>query len=174
MQAAIDMFYRVLGAILVVLLTGMVLMVFGNVVLRYGFNSGILVSEELSRFCFVWLTFLGAVLVFREHSHLGIETLVQRLSRRGRLVCMALSNLIVMGCAALFFSGAYMQFEINATMFAPVTGLSLAWVYGVGLFTGAGVFLIAAVRLAGVLLGRVSDVEIARFVGEHHAVSEGA
>ncbi|MEO5883317.1 MAG: TRAP transporter small permease subunit, partial [Caldimonas sp.] len=43
------------------MLATMVVLVFGNVVLRYGFNSGITASEELSRFLFVWLTFMGAV-----------------------------------------------------------------------------------------------------------------
>ncbi|SDH60404.1 Tripartite ATP-independent transporter, DctQ component, partial [Propionivibrio dicarboxylicus] len=37
----------------------MVLLVFGNVVLRYGFNYGIIFSEEVSRFLFVWMVFLG-------------------------------------------------------------------------------------------------------------------
>ena len=38
----------------------MVVLVFGNVVLRYTVNSGITASEELSRWLFVWLTFMGA------------------------------------------------------------------------------------------------------------------
>ncbi len=49
----------------------MVVLVFGNVVLRYAFNSGITVSEELSRWLFVWLTFVGAVVALRDHAHLG-------------------------------------------------------------------------------------------------------
>jgi len=165
-QKMVDGFFWLLGLLVVLLLAAMVLMVFCNVLLRYGFNSGILVSEELSRYCFVWLTFVGAVLTFREHAHMGIETVVQRMARRGRLTCMVLTNTIIMGCSALFFWGTVQQFEVNATMFAPVTGLSLIWVYGIGLFTGAGCFVIAAVRLAQVLLGRVSEVDIARFAGE--------
>ena len=43
---------KLLELLIVVLLAAMVVMVFGNVVLRYGFNSGITVSEELSR----WLS----------------------------------------------------------------------------------------------------------------------
>ena len=39
----------------------MVVLVFTNVVLRYALNSGIAVSEELSRWLFVWLTFLGGI-----------------------------------------------------------------------------------------------------------------
>ena len=54
----------------------MVVMVFGNVVLRYAFNSGITVSEELSRWLFVWLTFLGAIVAIKEHGHLGTDMLV--------------------------------------------------------------------------------------------------
>jgi hypothetical protein len=44
----------------------MVILVLGNVVLRYGFNLGITVSEEISRWLFVWLTFLGATLAMRD------------------------------------------------------------------------------------------------------------
>lgn len=172
MQRVIDLYYRFLGLVMVLLLFVMVLMVFGNVLLRYGFNSGILVSEELSRYCFVWLTFVGAVLTFREHSHMGIESLVQRFGRSGRLICMALSNFLIMGCSAVFFWGAMMQFDINATMFAPVTGLSLAWVYGIGLFTGAACFVISTLRLIQVLTGKVSDEDIARFVGEDGQIAE--
>lgn len=76
MTKAIDFFYKMLGAILVFLLAGMAIMVFVNVILRYAANSGLTVSEELARYFFVWVSFLGAVLTFRENSHLGIETLV--------------------------------------------------------------------------------------------------
>jgi TRAP-type transport system small permease protein len=55
--------FRHLGETLLALcLAGMVIAVFGNVVLRYGFNSGINASEELSRLLFVWMVFLGATL----------------------------------------------------------------------------------------------------------------
>jgi len=172
MQKIIDLFYQLLGLIVVLLLAAMVVMVFANVLLRYGFNSGVLVSEELSRYCFVWLTFIGAVLAFREQAHMGIETLVARFQRRGRLIFMAASNVLIMVCSAIFFWGAVMQFDIQATMFAPVTGLSLIWVYGVGLFTGAACFIIAGLRLIQVLTGRVSDEDIARFAGEDGHMAE--
>jgi TRAP-type C4-dicarboxylate transport system permease small subunit len=66
----IDKGLRALEAVLVVILAAMVVMVFANVVLRYGFGSGITVSEEISRFLFVWLIFLGSVPVMRQHGHL--------------------------------------------------------------------------------------------------------
>ena len=64
---------RVLDGLCVACLAAMVVMVFGNVVLRYVFNSGITISEELSRWLFVWMTFLGAISAVREHGHLGTD-----------------------------------------------------------------------------------------------------
>ncbi|WP_426239449.1 TRAP transporter small permease [Pararhizobium sp. DWP1-1-3] len=172
MQKATDLFFRFLELLLILLLSGMAIMVFVNVIMRYGFNSGINVSEELSRYFFVWLTFIGAVVAFREHSHLGIETLVMFLSRRGRIICMSLSNLVIILCSAIFFWGTWKQFPINASMAAPVTGMSMIWVYGVGLFTGAGMAIIAIERLFRLLSGRVTDEEIAAFAGENLTIEQ--
>ncbi|MEO7547482.1 MAG: TRAP transporter small permease, partial [Ramlibacter sp.] len=88
------------------MLATMVVLVFGNVVLRYAFNSGITVSEELSRFLFVWLTFMGAVVALMQREHLGIDALVNRLSRRGQLVCALLGDLLMLLCCVLFVWGS--------------------------------------------------------------------
>jgi TRAP-type transport system small permease protein len=172
MQKAIDLFYRFLELLLILLLSGMAIMVFVNVVMRYGFNSGLNVSEELSRYFFVWLTFIGAVVAFREHGHLGIETLVMFLSRRGRIICMSLANVVIIVCSLIFFWGTWKQFPINASMAAPVTGMSMIWVYGIGLFTGAGMAIIALERLIRLLTGRVTDEEIAVFAGENLTIEQ--
>ncbi len=70
---------RALTVLMALCLVAMVVMVFGNVVLRYGFNSGITLSEELSRWLFVWMTFLGAVVALADRTHLGTDALVSRL-----------------------------------------------------------------------------------------------
>lgn len=169
-----DLFFRLLEILLVVLLAGMALMVFVNVVMRYGMNSGIAVSEEMSRYFFVWVTFIGAVVAHREHLHLGVETLVARFGRRGRLVLMAVSNLIILGCSAIFFWGTWMQLPINVSMVATVSGLSMGWVYGIGLFTGGGIFLITLERLVRQATGRITDEEIAAFAGENMTLEQMA
>jgi hypothetical protein len=61
MKRFIDGYCRVLAALMALLLATMVVLVFGNVVLRYGFNSGLAFSEEVSRWLFVWLTFMGGL-----------------------------------------------------------------------------------------------------------------
>ena len=167
MQRAIDIFYKFLELLLILLLSGMAAMVFLNVVLRYGFNSGVNASDELSRYFFVWVTFIGAVVTFREHAHVGVETLVMMFGRKGRVLCMIFSNIIIIAVSAIFFWGTWKQAPINATMVAPVTKLPMIWVYGVGFFTGAGVVIIALERLFRLLTGRVTEEEIAAFAGEN-------
>ena len=64
MTRAIETIVRLVEFVLAALLFGMVIMVATNVVLRYGFNSGLTFSEEMSRYFFVWLTFIPGVWIF--------------------------------------------------------------------------------------------------------------
>jgi TRAP-type C4-dicarboxylate transport system permease small subunit len=78
------------------------LMVLGNVILRYGFNSGLSISEEVSRFIFVWLTFLGSIIALKEGVHLGVDTLVRRLPKPARFLCTCIkcsASRTIMSCA---------------------------------------------------------------------------
>jgi len=168
MTKLIALFFRALDWLLILLLSGMAIMVFVNVIMRYAFNSGLTVSDEMARYFFVWLTFIGAVVGFREYGHMGVESLVAMFGRSGRVICMILTNLVILGVSLLFFWGTWKQLPINASMAAPVTGLSMGWVYGIGFFTGGGCALIALERLFRLLTGRVREDEIAAFAGEHH------
>lgn len=101
----IDQLCKLIKIIMVVFLAIMVVLVFGNVVLRYGFNSGVAVSDELSRWLFVWITFMGAVVAMREGTHLGTDTLISRLSVRGQKICFVIANLLVLFCCVLLAKG---------------------------------------------------------------------
>ena len=80
MAKIVDGYFSLLRLLIVLCLAAMCVLVFANVVLRYAFNTGITVSEELSRWLFVWMTFLGAIVAMREHGHLGMDSLVARLA----------------------------------------------------------------------------------------------
>lgn len=119
--------------VMVLMLALMVVLVFTNVVLRYAFNSGISVSEELSRWLFAWMIFLGAYVGLHEHSHLGTDTLVARLPLRGKQFCLVASHLIMLYLCWLLFSGTWTQFTINLETTSPVMGASIAIFLGSGL-----------------------------------------
>jgi TRAP-type transport system small permease protein len=132
MHRLLDGAGRVLEIMLVALMVGMVLLVFGNVVLRYGFNSGITISEELSRWFFVWMTFLGAVIGVKECAHLGTDLLLDRLGTKGKRGCLLVAQLLMLWVTLLVLRGSWVQAGLNWDVEAPVSGLSMAWLNGVG------------------------------------------
>lgn len=160
MTLIFDWYFRILKFFIVVCIGSMVVLVFGNVVLRYGFNSGITVSEELSRWFFVWLTYTGAITAMREHTHLGMDIFVSRLPVLGKKICYVLSHIIMLGCVLLFLSGSWDQTVINIGVEAPASGLSSGFFYGTGLFFSVPAFFILLYDLYLMLSGKLKDEEL--------------
>jgi TRAP-type C4-dicarboxylate transport system permease small subunit len=159
-SALIDRLCRLFSAVMVLFLAAMMLMVFGNVVLRYGFNSGITVSEELSRWLFVWMTFLGALVALRSHHHLGTDSLVARLPVAGKKVCLGLAHLLMLYLCWLMFSGSLQQTKINLGTTSAVMEVSMAWFYGAGVFFSVFAFLFILDDFRRLLTGRLKDSEL--------------
>jgi TRAP-type C4-dicarboxylate transport system permease small subunit len=146
----IDHYCRFISYLIAAAMAVMVALVFGNVVMRYAFNSGFTVSEELSRWLFVWLTFLGAVIAMRDHAHLGTDMLVGRLGPTGKRVCMGLSMMLVMYVLWLIFKGTYEQFKVNMDSESAVMEVSMGWFYAAGMafsLLGAPILLMDFYRL---------------------------
>ncbi len=160
MQRFIDSYCRLLEWLMLFALAAMVVLVFGNVVLRYGFNTGITVSEELSRWLFVWMTFLGAIVALKEHGHLGTDMLVSRLGPRGKRVCLVIGQVLMLYCTWLLLKGSWQQSLINLDVEAPVTGWSMAVVYGAGVVFALSTGLLLVRELYRSLSGQLSDAEL--------------
>lgn len=159
-RVAVTGFYRILEIVMVGCMAVMLVMVLGNVLLRLFLNSGIDLSEEIPRFAFVWMTFLGAIVGLRRHAHLGVDMVVRALPVLGRKVCWGLSQAIMMVCSIYIFYGTWLQHEIIAGNASPVARISTLWVYGVSYFTGGAITLICAVNLVRLFLGVVDDDEL--------------
>ena len=160
LRTATGAFFRTLEVIMVLCMVVMLVMVFGNVVLRLFFNTGIDLSEEIPRFAFVWMTFLGGVVGLHRRSHLGVDMVVQALPASGRRVCWAISQTVMLVCSLFIFYGTWLQHDIIAGNASPVAQISTLWVYGVSYVTGAAIAAICAVNLVRLLMGRVGEHEL--------------
>jgi TRAP-type C4-dicarboxylate transport system permease small subunit len=159
-QKFIDTYCRLLGWLMVLFLALMVVMVFGNVVMRYGFNSGITLSEELSRWLFVWMTFLGGVVALNERAHLGTDSLISRLPVAGRKACLGASLVLMLYVCWLIYRGAWEQVKINWESTSAVMETSMGYFYASGLvfaLLGAPILLANLWRL---LSGQMADSEL--------------
>ena len=160
MDAVLRGYCKLLEGAIAAFLLAMVVLVFGNVVLRYAFNSGISVSEEISRWLFVWLTFMGAVVALRQHAHLGTDMLVGRLGRTGKKICLVFSYVLMLLMCWMVFSGSLEQTKINWDVTAPSSGASMAWFYSVGLVFSVSAALVLLADLVKVITGRATEDDL--------------
>jgi TRAP-type C4-dicarboxylate transport system permease small subunit len=147
--------------LLIALLAVMVVLVFGNVVLRYAFNSGIVFSEEVSRFVFMWLTLIGALVVMKDNAHLGMSSVVDRLGEAGQRICRFASDALTLACCVLLAHGTWKQVVIGMDNRSPVTDVPLGLVYLCLLISSAGMAALVAHSLWRQLAGRMNRDELA-------------
>jgi TRAP-type C4-dicarboxylate transport system permease small subunit len=75
---------QVLGTTCAVFLGAMLVVVFGQVLMRYVLRTPFPWGEELARFLEIWLTFMGASLAFLVGGHASIQMLRDRLPEKAR------------------------------------------------------------------------------------------
>jgi TRAP-type transport system small permease protein len=138
--------------------------VFVNVVLRYGFGSGIAASEELSRLLFVWMVFLGATALYPAGAHMAFTSLLRPLQRRPRglmLMSRVIHSLVVVACALLGW-GAWQQVVVGLGSRSVVLGYPSALLPLPALLSASAIgamALLDAVRGKCVGLGHEAEVE---------------
>ena len=153
-------FYRLLEIIMVITMIVMFVLVFINVMLRMIFNTGIDFAEELPRFAFIWMTFIGAIIGMHKHTHLGVDMLVAALPVLGRKICWGISQVIMTVCSLYMLYGTWLQHEIIASNASAVMQMSMLWVYGVSYLTGTAITIICLSNLVRLFLGQVDESEL--------------
>lgn len=160
MNRLLNAYCWALEALCAFLMAAMVVLVFGNVVLRYFFSTGWLISEELSRWAFVWMVFMGAVVVMRERGHMGTDMVVVRLPAWAQRICLVVVQVVMLYMTWLMFSGSWSQVLVNRDTEAPVSGLSVSIFYFVGVMFAASTLFILLHQLWLTVSGELSDAEL--------------
>ena len=138
---------KALEFLVVLILATMACLVFLNVVLRYGFNSSINVTEEVSRYLFVWLTFLGAILAFSDNQHVSVTMLTDKLSPLKRHILRLLTDGIMLFCCYLIVQGGWIQFQLNINNLSPISEIPTGITYLASVVSGVLIAILIAARL---------------------------
>lgn len=149
----IDVLNRIEEIFLVVLFSAMVLIIFGQVIMRKADHS-LYWSEELGKFLFVWISWLGISIAQRKGEHIKITMLTDRMPYRTAQVFNIVSDIIViLICAITFYYGVSLVVSQQSTPYAGIK-ISTSWGYlavvlGCGLMTlrCVGSIIESAVRL---------------------------
>ncbi|WP_252314168.1 TRAP transporter small permease [Sinobaca sp. H24] len=157
MKIVIKILNGILHWTITVFFLTMVFLVFFNVVLRYGFSSGITWSEEMSRYLFVWIVFLGAIVAYKEKAHLAVDVLIGALPRKLQKVLYTINNLIVITVLALFIDGGLQMFESASNSYGPATGVPLSFLYLAGLISAFTMAALAVIQTIEFVFFNKSD-----------------
>lgn len=144
---AFHLLWRFIDLLMAALLVAMIALVFANVVLRYGFSSGLRPSIELSRLAFVWLVLLGAAVVLRREEHLAVSEFTTSFLPRAVPVLRRLAYAVIALGVLMLFWGAFNQMNANWGNISQLTGLPSALLYLPGVISGLLMAVIAVVRI---------------------------
>lgn len=138
---------KTLKLLSIIALITMILLVFFNAVLRYFFNSGIAWSEEFARICFVYMIFLGIILVAKERGHLTVDIIISALPAHVQMFFLFFADILVLIALSFITYGAYQLMELTYTQQMPATGISSAFLYLAGVISAVSYFLIVFTNL---------------------------
>jgi TRAP-type C4-dicarboxylate transport system permease small subunit len=142
----------------------MAIAVFINVVLRYGFGSGVAASEELSRLLFVWMVFIGATAAYPAGEHMAFTSLVGMLRQKPLamgLMTAVIRLLVLMGCTLLAW-GAWQQVVVGMDSHSVVLGYPTALLPLPAMLCAMAIGLMALIELVRCTpldLGHGAEVE---------------
>jgi len=115
---------------LVVAVSGlMIAITFAQVLFRYIFASPLTWSEELARYCFVWIVYLGAPIALHRGLHIGVDNLTIHLSKKSQRILEAINDAIALALVVLVVFASIEVLQANRLQFSPAIGLQMALVY---------------------------------------------
>lgn len=125
----LDLLETVLEKICILFVGAIVAILFYSVVMRYGFHRPPAWSMELTRFLFLWMVMLGAVLVTCEKSHVEITFLSDMLPPKLRKAWLSLVRLAMLSfCFVMVYYGVRIL-PIVGQANTPTLNFSMGWLY---------------------------------------------
>lgn len=110
-------------------LTVLVVTISTAVIFRYVLNSPLPWPEELARYSLVWLTFIGAPLATKSHSHIVVDFAGLFLPERPRLLVALAVHSIVIVFLAVFLVYGFLLVQRMWVAISPALSIRVGYVY---------------------------------------------
>ena len=133
MTAALDLLTRILRVALTILMGVLIVPVMMQILSRYtGLIPRYIWTEEIARFCFIWIVMIGAMIAVRDGTHFDVDVLphsdnpqinaIARLGVHGAMLLVA-AIFVIYGYQFAKF-GSIQQSEISGL---PLLSIYIAW-----------------------------------------------
>ena len=161
-RAGVDAYFRLLKVVLAALMLLMVLPVVLQILSRYsGMIPRYIWTEEVARFCFVWIVMIGSMIAVREESHFKVDLLPQPDTDRQAGVSSLVVHVLMMLVAVVFALYGYEFARFGYRQTSEMSGINMASIYVS--------FPLAGVTWALFLCERIL-ADIRQITGGRHAV----
>lgn len=150
---------KILIVICIILFAVMVILVTWQVITRFIFNDPSAFSEELAKYCFVWLGLFGSAFLFGENGHMAMDLLNEKLPKPVRLSVELFIQLIIIAFAAIvFIKGGGAATSLAMGQINPSLHIPMGYLY-VGIPV-SGIFIIFyAVNCSYLILTKKQTIE---------------
>ncbi len=129
LRIAFGLFDGLCDATSILILWGTVVVVFLQIMARYVFKVPLVWTEEVARFAFIWLAFVGVAVTERQNAHFRVTFLVEKAPPRLRFAIWILVELCILVTLVLFFFEAIKYTKLGAQNVSAVMQLHLSYIY---------------------------------------------
>ena len=137
----------------------MVIVTLAQVIFRYVIAAPLPWSEELARYCFVWIVFLGGAVGLARGIHLGVDLLVNQTPPAVRRGLDALTSALIAAFAVTVIYASYPVLNMNMFQRSPALGVQMTYIYAAIPVSMALIFLICAERILFDIFAKSDDAE---------------
>ncbi|MGD9287103.1 MAG: TRAP transporter small permease [Desulfobacterales bacterium] len=141
MQRISDISNRITEGFLIIILTGMAVVVFLQVIFRYLLNLPLFWTEELARYCLVWASLLGSAVAVKRGQHIAVTILMDRLPASLRRGLTVFALIAVATILAIILWGGIQLVAITRAQISPALRVSMSIPY-LAVPVGAGLMLL--------------------------------
>ncbi|HBT47612.1 MAG TPA: TRAP transporter small permease [Peptococcaceae bacterium] len=127
--AVLEAVARGLSVLLGLLMFLMVVVIFVQVIARYVFHNSLSWSEEIGRYLFIWITFLGAVIGVKERLHVGVDVAVKAMPAGVQRILVLVGNLLMIVFVVYMLQGSFKLLDLGRNQVSPATSIPMLYPY---------------------------------------------
>lgn len=123
-----DVFVKIVSALLILLIAGIVTMMLTELCARNFFNKSFRFSTELCGFLFMWMAFLGVIILYDQNRLITLDMIYVRVPEKVQNVFWFVNKIFSIGLGVIMIAAYCGMYKINSTSyFSTMQFLSKAW-----------------------------------------------
>lgn len=129
LKSIFDILEKLCIIIMVISLSSMIVLIFGQVLARYVFGNPSSWTEELSRHLMIWGAFMGAALAYRRGAHMGVDLLINIMPAAVKKITQAAVHVGIGGFSIFLFTMGLQIVQKTMMQFSSALRIPMGYIY---------------------------------------------